>query len=103
MADCSRNAVLTVASVKKLIRKLALLGYDSLQLYMEDTYEVEGEPYFGYLRGRYSAEELREIAAYGETFGVEFVPAIQTLAHLNAIFRWRPYWEINDCPGYIAG
>ena len=97
MADCSRNAVLTVASVKKLIRKLALLGYDSLQLYMEDTYEVEGEPYFGYLRGRYSAEELREIAAYGETFGVEFVPAIQTLAHLNAIFRWRPYWEINDC------
>ncbi|MDE6398065.1 MAG: beta-N-acetylhexosaminidase, partial [Clostridiales bacterium] len=97
MADCSRNAVLSVNAAKKLIRKLALLGYDSLQLYTEDTYEVDGEPYFGYMRGRYSQSELREIADYGEKFGVRLVPAIQTLAHLGAIFRWRGYWDINDC------
>lgn len=97
MADCSRNAVLTVESVKKLVRKLALLGYTQLQLYMEDTYEVEQEPYFGYFRGRYTAKELGEIDKYCSAFGIEFVPAIQTLAHLGGIFRWRPYWKINDC------
>lgn len=27
---------------------------------MEDTFEVENEKYFGYLRGRFSVAELRE-------------------------------------------
>ena len=74
---------MNVPAVKKLIRKLALLGYSELQLYTEDTYEVEGEPYFGYLRGRYSRAELREIDAYAKLFGIELVPCIQTLAHLR--------------------
>ena len=30
-------------------------------LYTEDTYEVDGQPYFGYMRGRYSKEEMKEI------------------------------------------
>ena len=61
MADCSRNAVLNLDTVKELIRTLALMGHNSLMLYTEDTYEVEGEPYFGYMRGRYNREELREL------------------------------------------
>ena len=60
MLDCSRNAVRNIATVKKLIRNLAMLGYNSLMLYTEDTYEVDGEPLFGYLRGRYGKEELKE-------------------------------------------
>ncbi|MDR0426513.1 MAG: beta-N-acetylhexosaminidase [Clostridiales bacterium] len=96
MLDCSRNAVRNVETLKSFIRHLALMGYNQLQLYTEDTYEVEGEPYFGYLRGRYSTKELQELDAYGARFGVELVPCIQTLAHLDAIFRWPKYAEIND-------
>jgi N-acetyl-beta-hexosaminidase len=66
-------------------------------LYTEDTYEIEGEPYFGYLRGRYSHDELKEIDCYAASKGIELIPCIQTLAHLNAIFRWTTYAEINDC------
>ena len=51
MIDCSRNAVMTVSALKKLIRYLAVFGYNQLELYVEDTYELKGEPYFGYLRG----------------------------------------------------
>lgn len=40
MVDCSRNAVLLVKSAKNLLRKMALMGYNMLQLYTEDTYEV---------------------------------------------------------------
>jgi hypothetical protein len=40
MLDCSRNAVMKVNAVKELIRKCALMGLNSLQLYTEDTYEV---------------------------------------------------------------
>ena len=61
MIDCSRNSVLSVQSVKKLIDVLSKMGYDSIQLYTEDTFEVNNEPYFGYLRGRYTKAELKEI------------------------------------------
>ena len=44
MVDMSRNAVRTVASVKKLMRQLVLMGYTDLQLYMEDVYEIPEEP-----------------------------------------------------------
>lgn len=97
MIDCSRNAVMTVTAVKSLIRRLATIGYDTLELYTEDTYEIDGEPYFGYLRGRYTASELKELDGYGATFGVELVPCIQTLAHLNAITRWKRFSPIIDC------
>ena len=80
MADCSRNAVLNVASAKQMIEVLALMGYSTFELYMEDTYQIEGQPYFGYFRGAYSAEELQEIEAYVQQFDMTFVPCIQTLA-----------------------
>lgn len=89
MADCSRNAVLTVDACKKMIELLALMGYSTFELYMEDTYEIADQPYFGYFRGRYTVEELKEIEAYANLFDMEFVPCIQTLAHLSAFVKWQ--------------
>ena len=51
MADCSRNAVLNVASAKQMIEILALMGYSTFGLYMEDTYQIEGVPTLCYFRG----------------------------------------------------
>lgn len=96
MLDVSRNAVRTVNAVKKLMRYLVLMGYTGIQLYMEDVYEIPEEPYFGYKRGRYSEAELKEIVKYGRLLGLEVVPAIQTLAHLNCITRWRRFKPIID-------
>ena len=96
MLDCSRNGVLTVASVKRYIDIMAKLGYNCLMLYTEDTYEVDNQPYFGYLRGRYSQNELKELDAYAAGKGIELIPCIQTLAHLNAIVRWNAYKPIKD-------
>ena len=100
MIDCSRNAVMNVPSLKKFIDYLSKMGYNMLQLYTEDTYEIEGEPYFGYLRGRYTKEELNEVDAYAKEHGIEMIPCIQTLAHLNCITRWGGvyggYTDIGD-------
>ncbi|MBS5022375.1 MAG: beta-N-acetylhexosaminidase [Firmicutes bacterium] len=97
MADLSRNAVLKTETLKKWIRLLAINGYTELQLYTEDTYEVENEPYFGYLRGRLSCGEIKEVVEYGMKFGIETVPCIQTLAHLSGLLRWQNYQECFDC------
>lgn len=89
MIDCSRNAVMTVAALKNFITRIAKMGYNQVHLYMEDTYEVDGEDYFGYLRGKYSQGELKELDDFAYDIGVELVPNIQTLAHMTAFARWR--------------
>ena len=95
MLDCSRNAVRNMKSLKHFIDCLAKMGYNTLELYTEDTYTVEGEPYFGYLRGRYTPDEIRELDAYATARGIELIPCIQTLAHFTALDR-AVYKEIID-------
>jgi len=82
--------------VKKFIRQSALMGYNYLQLYTEITFEVPEEPYFGYMKGRYTKEELKEIVAYGKRFEVELVPCTQTLGHMAELFKWKQYYEVKD-------
>lgn len=96
MVDCSRNAVLKLDAVKSFIDKLAVMGYNALMLYTEDTYTIEGEPLFGHLRGRYSQEELKEADAYAAAHGIELIPCIQTLAHVGKMFMWPQYGSISD-------
>ncbi|MDR2888395.1 MAG: beta-N-acetylhexosaminidase, partial [Lachnospiraceae bacterium] len=96
MVDCSRNAVLNVDGAKKLIGYLAILGFEALQLYTEDTLEIPDYPYAGYMRGRYSQEEIVAIREYGDIFGVELIPCIQTLAHLGQALRWGEHEEMWD-------
>ena len=97
MADVSRNAIMKLDSVKKLIRLTAISGYNAMMLYTEDTYELEGYPYFGHLRGRYTPAEFRELDDYAEALGIELIPCIQTLAHVNAFFEWEDSLRFRDC------
>lgn len=96
MHDCSRNGVLSVESAKHLILLSALFGLNRFLLYMEDVYEIEDEPYFGYLRGRYSKQELIDIVDYASSFGVDIIPCIQTLSHLSQALRWDTYSSIRE-------
>ena len=50
MLDMSRNAVMKPSEVKQFADIIKSFGYNMIQLYTEDTYEIYGEPYFGYLR-----------------------------------------------------
>ena len=73
MMDASRNAVPNLTDLKSFIRLLATIGYDSLMLYTEDTFELPGHPYFGHMRGRYTKKELIEIDNYSASFGIELI------------------------------
>lgn len=97
MIDCSRNAVLSEEAFKKTVRQLAVMGYNTIQLYTEDTYTIEGRPYFGYMRGRYTKDELKRFDSYAKKFGIELVPCVQTLAHLGQAIRWACMRPITDC------
>lgn len=96
MLDCSRNAVFSKKQVFKIIDTLSAMGYNGLMLYTEDTYEVKDEPYFGRFRGRYTKEEIKEIDKYAISKGIELIPCVQTLAHVNGLVRWERFAEIID-------
>lgn len=92
----SHGKVFTVEHVIKWMRRLAVFGYNQVLLYTDDTYELEEEPFFGYLRGRYTPEEIRAIDRYASRLGMELIPAIQTLGHLSQWFQWPVYQNIRD-------
>ena len=98
MIDCSRNAVMKPEVVKEYAALIKKMGYNTLLLYTEDTYEIPQRPYFGHLRGKYTKEELKDIDSYCNEIGIELVACIQTLAHLENMFRWTDEFDsINDC------
>lgn len=115
MIDCSRGGVLKPKVVYFLLNCMALMGLNMLQLYTEDTFEMEDEPLFGYLRGRYTARELSLIDDYAfdlyvlytyvwdslkllicKIRGIEVVPCIQTLGHLGQVLQWQHYAYLRD-------
>ncbi|MBQ6352773.1 MAG: family 20 glycosylhydrolase, partial [Lentisphaeria bacterium] len=97
MLDVSRAMVMTVEHFKMWLRRLALSGCNLVMLYCEDIYELEDEPFFGFMRGGYSLEELREIDDYASGLGIEMIGCIQTLGHMEQTLKWKcAYEQVTD-------
>lgn len=101
MLDCSRGAVPTVGTVQRLLQILARMGYRTLQLYMEDICLLPEYPYWGYHRGAYTKEELKDMDRYAAAVGIELVPAVQTLAHLGQPLKWPIFSKLVDTDGIL--
>ena len=96
LLDVSRRGAMKISQVKKFIDVMSRLEYNALLFYTEDMFEVEDQPYFGYMRGRYTGEQIKELDAYAKEKGIELIPCMQTLGHITSIRRWQPYKEIFD-------
>ena len=101
MIDCSRNAVLKPETFKDILRIMSRMGLNTAMLYTEDTYEIDGYPYFGYMRGAYTKAELKDMDAYASSVSIELIPCIQTLGHLAMALRWPYADNIKDCPDIL--
>ena len=101
MLDLSHGALMTVEAIEAVLRRMAVMGLNMLMLYSEEGFEVPEYPYFGHLRGRYSHAEIRRIDEYAARFGIEIIPAIQTLGHLNNTLRWPCFADITDTGGCL--
>ncbi|MBE6602681.1 MAG: beta-N-acetylhexosaminidase [Ruminococcaceae bacterium] len=101
MIDTSRCAVPTVKTVNDMMDYLAVMGYNMAMLYTEDTIEVPGRPYFGYMRGRYTADELRAIDDYAFEYGIEVIPCLECYGHMERYLRWPEAASIKDTPSVL--
>ena len=96
MIDASRCGVPNAESVKSIIDYLAAFGYNMVMLYTEDTVELESRPYFGYMRGRYTKEELMSIDDYAWDYGIEAIPCIECYGHMGKYLLWDEALPIKD-------
>lgn len=80
--DITRGKVPTVATIKSLVDKMAYYKLNSLQLYVEHTYEFEEYKDLNEKLGYLTGDELKEIDAYCKQNFVEFIPSLSTFGHL---------------------
>ena len=80
-----KSALLNVPTCKLFLRIAAGMGYNMFMLYTEDCYEIESEPYFGYMRPKYTQKDFKEIDDYSilsynpNRDGIENFTNLQTL------------------------
>src|SRR5699024_175659 len=96
MLDASRNAVPTVDGIKALLRKMALMGLNTLLLYTDDTYKVDDYHYFSYMRERYTEKDLNTCDSYHENLGFEMMSFNYTLVDLTETWRWTYAIDLRD-------
>ena len=96
MLDASRGAVTKVEPMKRFLDFLAVMGYGEAMLYTEDTVELPSRPCFGYMRGRYTKDELKEIDDYAFDYGIEMIPCIECYGHMGKYLVWGEAWDIKD-------
>lgn len=93
--DVTRGRVPTVETIKSIIDNMAYYKLNSLQLYIEHTFEFKEckdiLDKFGYL----TAEEIKEIGAYCKQNFIDFIPSIATFGHLFEILQQEKYKHLR--------
>jgi len=95
------SSLMNVESVKRMMLIAAGMGFNMMMLYCEDCYEIDGEPYFGNMRPRYSQAEFKLLDDYAYSLGIELIPCIQVLGHLTDVINRPPYKELSDQPSVL--
>lgn len=102
MLDISRNKVPTMETLKDMVRSLAVLRYNSLQLYMEHTYAFSAHERVWASYSPVTSEEIMELDAFCHEHFIELVPNINSFGHLNQWLKHQEYRDLAECdPPYI--
>ena len=98
--DVTRGKVPTVETIKQLVDTMAYYKLNSLQLYVEHTFEFaqckELHPHTGCL----TADELAQIDAYCRENFIDFIPSLSTFGHMYEILQQEQYQHLRTLHPY---
>jgi len=93
--DVSRGKVPTVATIKNLIDQMAYYKLNSLQLYVEHTFEFKEYKELNEVTGYLTAEEIKDIDKYCQENYIEFIPSLSTFGHLYELLEQEQYKHLR--------
>lgn len=93
---CTNPGCPNLPAFKEYLDMLSLMGYNMAMLYTEDRLELPNYPYFGYLKGRYTVEEIKEIDDYAFDYGIELIPCVECYGHMAEYLIWSEARPIKD-------
>jgi len=96
--DVSRGPVPTMEYFKKQIRTLAEFKINVFCLYIEHVFKFKKYPQIAPEGGEITAEQIRELIAYGKKYHVELLPQIQSFAHQAHILKHPEFAEMREMP-----
>ncbi|NCA92870.1 glycosyl hydrolase family 20, partial [bacterium] len=104
LLDVSRGRVPTMESLKKFVDKLALYKINQLQLYVENSFRLDGLEEIWSQTDPFTPEEILDFDRYCYKRGVELVPCIATFGHLYNLLEsesFGKYREVDHKKGEI--
>ncbi len=102
MLDISRNKVPTMETIKEMVKSLAAMRYNSIQLYMEHTFAFAAHERVWASYSPFTSEEIMELDAFCVDHFVELVPNLNSFGHLNRWLKLPEYRHLAECdPPFI--
>ena len=98
--DVTRGKIPTLESIKALIDQMAYYKLNSLQLYIEHTFEFEECKELVGTTGFLSKDEIRQIDSYCRENFIEFIPSLSTFGHLYELLQQKEYQHLRVVKDY---
>ncbi|MBQ3593649.1 MAG: family 20 glycosylhydrolase, partial [Clostridia bacterium] len=100
--DITRGKVAKVETLKKLIDDMAYFKMNSLQLYVEHTFEFEETKDLIENTGYLTKEEIKELDEYCCENFIDFIPYIATFGHMYEILEQDQYKHLRVLKDFKA-
>ncbi len=99
--DTTRGRIPTLETLKKLADTMAEYKLNSLQLYVEHSYEFTEYEFCKEELGYLTKAEIKELDAYCKERFIELVPSLSTFGHLYHLLQSEQYKHLCELPDYI--
>jgi hypothetical protein len=96
MIDISRFRVPTISRMKKMIKNLSLIGYDTIFYNIEHVFKIPDHPKIGSESDGYTIEEFKQLDIYAKEMNIEIIPLIQSFGHMFHILKHHEYDNICE-------
>lgn len=100
--DVTRGKVPTLESLKALVDRMAAYKLNSLQLYVEHTFEFRQFRELNKLTGYLTADEIRELDRYCRENFIDFIPSLSTFGHLFELLEHEQYRHLRVLKDYTC-
>ncbi len=98
--DTTRGRIPTLPTLKRLVDKMAEYKLNSLQLYVEHSYEFKEYEFCRDRLGCLTKAEIKELDEYCKERFIELIPSLSTFGHLYHLLEGENYRHLCELDEY---